>query len=388
VYTPAPGESFREDQLPARLGMLRMPRWAATLVFGGLFVVAIAAMAIAIAVNFYDSSIISNGAAIALFSIAPTAAIIGGVFLWHTSEWLTLTYDEAIVTTAFLGRRRILRAQIVDFQAYQHQYATRYGVRYRMVPTFTITDIYDRLRDVPLQFLSYRDGSRRGAVPLSAKAAYLEAWARSGSNAYSRAVAGGAASEQIVTHRLATRQGIRRRAVVSAILIPVLSIGIGLGLGFGLGPASQAFGWNIDRSTGSVDAQTDRTGVRDLSDSLTPRMTSYQWTEQPTTPGTTNVQLLPQLAAMPASGTLHYFIRDPAQRNGKGLSPEEQKLGQIVSQGTIAEAGQWLLFALDDGDTKFTLELYVTDAHGHTTRDSDIYKDLGGPAPAQTPATP
>jgi hypothetical protein len=240
-----------------------------------------------------------------------------------------------------------------------------------MVPTFTVRDAHDRLRDLPLPFLAYWNPAGGTEAPLPPRAAYVEAWARAGSNPYSRAVLTGAVPNTLSMHRQSMRTGLVRRARLTAILIPLVSIGIGLGLGFGLGPASKALGLNR-----SGDAQTDRTGIRDLDDALTPAVTGYQWRAREFKPGTRDFTFFPTLRPLPSAPyTVRYFIRDPSQR-ATDLTAPEQKYGRIVSEGTISERNPTIEFTLDRDDTTFTFEVYVTDDHGHTTFDSDLYRNL------------
>jgi hypothetical protein len=270
--------------------------------------------------------------------------------------------------------------QLEDFHAYLHRYAWRGGVQYRMVPTFTVRDPYDRLWDLPLPFLAYWNPVGGTEAPLPPRAAYIEAWARAFSSPYSRTVLTGAVPNSLSMHRQSVRTGLLRRARLAAILIPMVSIGLGLGLGFGLGPVSKALGHNR-----SADAQTDRTGIRDLDDTLTPAVTAYQWRAQEFKPGTRDFTFFPTLRSLPSAPyTVRYFVRDPAQR-GADLSPPEQKYGRIVSEGTISIRNPTIEFALDHDDSTFTFEVYVTDDHGHTTFNSDLYRNLAAnPAPTPT----
>ncbi|WP_284751827.1 hypothetical protein [Arthrobacter sp. efr-133-R2A-120] len=386
MFVPNSDDHFREDDLPAQIRALRMPRWAGAVLGAGLVVIAVAAVAGSILVNESDKTIIPFWVEALILAGAVISAISGAVLLWYAGEWVTLTRDEAIVTKAFFVQVRVSRMQLEDFHAYLHQYATRGGVQYRMVPTFTTKDLYDRLRDLPLPFLSYWNPAGGTEAPLPPRAAYIEAWTRAGSSPYSRTMPAGVVPYTLSMHRQAVRTGLRRRALMWAILLPVVSIGLGLSLGVGLGPVSKALGHsrsNLDNR--SVDAQTNRTGTRDLDDALTPAVTSFQWRAMvyPAT-GTRDFTFFPTIRSLPSAPyTVRYFIRDPAQ-HGTDLSVPEQKYGRIVSQGTISVKNPTIEFTLDHDDSTFTFEVYVTDDHGHTTLDSDLYRNLAA-LPASTP---
>ena len=391
MFVPNSGDQFREDDLPAQIRALRMPRWAGAVLGAGLVVIAVAAVAGSILVNESDGTIIPFWVEALILAGAVISAISGAVLLWHAGEWVTLTRDEAIVTRAFVVQLRVGRMQLEDFHAYLHQYPTRGGVQYRMVPTFTTKDGYDRLRDLPLPFLSYWNPVGGTEAPLPPRAAYIEAWTRAGSGPYSRAIPAGAVPYTLSMHRQAVRTGLQRRARMWAILLPVVSIGLGLSLGFGLGPVAKALGHgrssvdNRSFDNRSFDAQTNRTGIRDLDDALTPAVTSFQWRAMvyPAT-GTRDFTFFPTIRSLPSAPyTVRYFIRDPAKR-GTDLSVPEQKYGRIVSQGTISAKNPSIQFTLDHDDSTFTFEVYVTDDHGHTTRDSDLYRNLAA-LPASTP---
>jgi hypothetical protein len=184
--------------------------------------------------------------------------------------------------------------------------------------------------------------------------------------------------EELWMHRQAVRTGLRRRSLLAAVLVPLVSIGLGLGFGFGLGPASKALGL-----TYSVDAQTNRTGIRDLDDGLTPAMAGYQWRAVETAPGTRHFTFYPTLRSLPSGPyTVQYFIRDPAE-NGATLSVPEQKYGRIIAQGTITVKNPSIEFTLDNDETVFAFEVYVNDDRGHTTYDSTIYPRIDtNPTPA------
>lgn len=390
MFVPNSGDHFREEDLPAQIRALRMPRWAGAALGAGLVFFAVVAVAGSILVNESDSTIIPFWVEALIMAGAVISAISGAVLLWHAGEWVTLTRDEAIVTRAFVVQVRVARMQLEDFQAYLHQYPDRGGVQYRMVPTFTTKDPYDRLWDLPLPFLSYWNPVGGTEAPLPPRAAYIEAWTRAGSSPYSRAIPSGAVPYTLSMHRQAVRTGLQHRARLWAILLPVVSIGLGLSLGFGLGPVAKA----LSHTRSSADAQTNRTGIRDLDDALTPRVTGYQWRAKvyPTT-GTRDFTFFPTLRSLPSPPyTVRYFIRDPAQ-HGTDLSVPEQKYGRIVSQGTISVKNPTIEFTLDHDDSTFTFEVYVTDDHGHTTLDSDLYRNLAAlpastPAPSLTPPVP
>lgn len=209
------------------------------------------------------------------------SALVGSLLLGYAGQWVTLTMDAAIVTRAFLSQVRVDRAQLEDFHPYLHQHAARGGVQYRMVPTFTIRDPYGRLRDVPLPFLGYWNPEGGTQAPLPPRSAYVDAWARAACSPYSRSAHWGTVPEHLWMHRQAVRTGLRRRSLLAAVLVPLISIGLGLGLGIGLGPASKALGLPH-----SVDAQTNRTGIRDLDDSLTPTTTRLSSPSSSTSPTT------------------------------------------------------------------------------------------------------
>jgi hypothetical protein len=306
------------------------------------------------------------------------SALVGSLLLWYAGQWVTLTRDAAIVTRAFLSQVRVDRAQLEDFHPYLHQHPARGGVQYRMVPTFTIRDPYGRLRDIPLPFLGYWNPEGGTQAPLPPRSAYIDAWARATSSPYSRSAHWGTVPEELWMHRQAVRTGLRRRSLLAAVLVPLVSIGLGLGFGFGLGPASKALGL-----TYSVDAQTNRTGIRDLDDGLTPAMAGYQWRAVETAPGTRHFTFYPTLRSLPSGPyTVQYFIRDPAE-NGATLSVPEQKYGRIIAQGTITVKNPSIEFTLDNDETVFAFELYVNDDRGHTTYDSTIYPRIDtNPTPA------
>lgn len=383
MFVPNSGDHFREDDLPAQIRALRMPRWAGAALGAGLVVIAVAAVAGSILVNESNSTIIPFWVEALILAGSVISAITGAVLLWHAGEWVTLTRDEAIVTRAFVVRVTVSRMQLEDFHAYLHQYAARGGVQYRMVPTFTTKDPYDRLRDQPMPFLSYWNPVGGTEASLPPRAAYIDAWARAGGNPYSRTISAGAVPYTLTMHREAMRTGLRRRALMWAILLPVVSIGLGLSLGVGLGPVAKALGSH----NRSFDDQTNRTGVRDLSDGLTPDVTAYQWRAKvyPTT-GTRDFTFFPTIRSLPSAPyTVRYFIRDPAQ-HGTDLSVPEQRYGRIVSQGTISATNPTIEFTLDHDDSIFTLEVYVTDDKGHTTLNSVLYRNLAAvPASTQTP---
>lgn len=151
----------------------------------------------------------------------------------------------------------------------------------------------------------------------------------------------------------------------------LVSIGLGLGLGFGLAPASKALGLSH-----SADAQTNRTGIRDLDDDLTPAVTGYQWRAEEFQPGTRNFTFFPTLRPLPSAPyTVRYFVRDPSQR-GAELTGPEQKYGRIISEGTISVQNPTIQFTLENDDRTFTFEVYVADDHGHVTFDSDLYRNI------------
>lgn len=378
MFVPGPGDQFREYDLPVQIRALRMPAWAGACLGAVLLAVPVAAVAVSIMVNQADSSVIPGWAESLLIAGAAASAFVGTLLLWRAGEWVTLAPDAATVTKGFIAQARVDRAQLEDFHPYLHQYPARGGVQYRMVPTFTVRDAYGRLRDVPLPFLSYWNPDGGTHAPLPSRPAYIEAWARAASSPYSRSTHWGAVPEDLRAHRQSVGQGLRRRAVLIAVLVPVVSIGLGLGLGFGLAPASKALG--LARS---ADAQTDRPGIRDLDDSLTPAMAGYQWRALETAPGTRHFTFYPTLRPLPSGPyTVRYFIRDPAQ-NGPALSIPQQKYGKIIAQGTVTSTNPAIEFTLEHDETVFAFELYVTDDHGHTTYDSDIYRRIvAGPTPA------
>ncbi|NUP75309.1 MAG: hypothetical protein HOQ07_11780 [Sinomonas sp.] len=378
MFVPGPGDQFREYDLPVRIGALPMPTWVGASSGAVLLVVPVAAVAGSILVNESDSTLIPGWAEALVIAAAMISAIVGAFRLWHAGEWVTLTRDAAIVTKGFIAQVRVDRAQLEDFHPYLHQYAARGGVQYRMVPTFTVRDPHGRLRDVPLPFLSYWNPDGGTQAPLPPGPAYIEAWARAASSPYSRSAYWGTTPEELWMHRQTVGTGLRRRALVAAVLVPLVSIGLGLGLGFGLSPASKALGL-----THSADAQTNRAGIRDLDDSLTPTMAGYQWRSREIAPGIRNFTFYPTLRSLPSSPyTIQYFIRDPAQ-NGPALSIPEQKYGRIIAQVTITSANPSIEFTLENDETVFAFELYVTDGHGHTTYDSDLYRRIvASPTPA------
>ncbi|MDR6685365.1 hypothetical protein J2Y41_000918 [Arthrobacter sp. 1088] len=382
MFVPNSSDHFREEDLPAQIRAIRMPRWAGAALGAALVVIAVAAVAGSILVNDSDSTIIPFWVEALIMAGSIISAISGAFLLWHAGEWVTLTRFEAIVTRAFIVQIKVDRTHLEDFHAYLHQYAAGGGVRSRMVPTFTTKDPYDRLRDLPLPFLAYWNPVGGTEASLPPRAAYIEAWARAGYSPYSRAIPTGAVPYTLSIHRQAVRTGLQRRARLWAILLPVVSIGLGLSLGVGLGPATKA----LSHTRSSADPQTNRTGIRDLDDALTPGVSGYQWHAKvyPTT-GTRDFTFFPTLRHLPpAPYTVRYFIRDPAQ-HGTDLSVPEQKYGRIVSQGTISVRDPTIEFTLDHDDSTFTFEVYVTDNRGHTTRDSDLYRNLAA-LPASTPA--
>jgi len=381
MFVPGVGDPYREVDLPARIRALRMPGWAAVALGAGLVVVPTAAVAASILINEGDHSIIPFWVEALILAGALISSFIGTTLFWRAGEWVTLTGDAAILTRAFVLHTSVERAQLEDFHAYLHQYPARGGPQYRMVPTLTGRDWYDRLRDLPLPFLSYWNpvGGTEAALP--AHAAYVEAWARAGSNPYSRAAYFRTMPANVSMHRQAVRTGLQRRSRIWAIAVPVASVSLGLGLGFGHGPVTKVLG-----HTTSVDAQTNRTGVRDLDDALTPGVTAYQWRAKvyPDT-GTREFTFFPTVKSLPpAPYTVRYFIRDPAQ-HGPGLSAPEQKYGRIISQGTISAKDPSIEFTLDNNDSTFTFEVYVTDEQGHTTFNSELYRNIAAlPSPAPT----
>ncbi|GAB3797533.1 hypothetical protein GCM10028798_08920 [Humibacter antri] len=329
-------------------------------------------------INAGDPEIIGNDEGVAIILGAVFVALFGGIFWWFTGVSLTLTSDEAILTRGYVLRKRIERSALVDFFPYLHRYATRGGVQYRLMPTFTITDGGDGFHDVPLQFLSWNPARLQGDQ-LTPRAAYVQAWAQAGTSSYAYAVRSGGVPDAIATHRQRTGTGLRRRSLRVAILTLALAIAIPLTVGFAYRPVANAFGWkHPGGSAAPIDPQSDRSGIRDLNDSLTPTMPNYRWAEQPVGAGKADVRLLPNLTAMPAAAyTVRYLVRDPAERTGASLSTEERKYGKIITRGTLTGPGQWIDFALDHGDTKFTLELYVTNVDGHTSRDANLFQNLG-----------
>ncbi|GAB3564435.1 hypothetical protein GCM10027405_20530 [Arthrobacter alkaliphilus] len=392
MFVPNSGDHFREDDLPVQIRALRMPRWAGAALGAGLVLIAAIAVAGSILVNDRDSTIIPSSAEGLIIAGSIVSAIAGAVLLWYAGEWVTLTRFEATVTRAFVVRARIDRTHLEDFYPYLHRYTSRGGVQYRMVPTFTTRDPYDRLRDLPLPFLSYWNPEGGAQAPLPPRAAYIEAWARAGYSPYSRAAATGVVPHTLSVHREAVRAGLRRRSLMWAILLPVVTIGLGVSLGLGLGPFSKAVSHSRSSSANrSFDAETNRAGIRDLNDALTPAVTTFQWRAMvyPAT-GTRNFTFYPTLRPLPSAPyTVRYFIRDPAQ-HGADLSVPEQRYGRIVSQGTISAVNPTIEFTLDHGDSIFTFEVYVSDDHGHTTFNSDLYRNLGTfpttiPAPNPTP---
>lgn len=378
MFVPGPGDQFREYDLPAQVRALRMPTWAGMTIGAVLVAVPVAAVAGSILINQADSTLIPFWAEALLIAGALISALTGTLLLWYAGEWVNLTRDAAIVTKGFIAQVRVDRAQLEDFHPYLHQYPARGGPQYRMVPTFTLRDPYGRLRDIPLPFLGYWNPDGGTQAPLPPRPAYIEAWARAAGSPYSRNAHWGTVPEQLWSHRQTVRTGLRRRARLAAVLIPLASIGLGLALGFGLGPGSRALGL-----THSADAQTNRTGIRDLDDSLTPMMAGYQWRSLETAPGTRHFTFYPTLRSLPSGPyTVRYFIRDPAQ-NGPTLSVPEQRYGRIIAQGTITVANPAIEFTLEKDETIFAFEIYVTDHRGHTTYDSNIYRRIAaGPTSA------
>ncbi|WP_422934486.1 hypothetical protein [Sinomonas sp. P47F7] len=358
-----------------------MPPWAGALLGAGLVAAAVGAVAGSIVINDRDSAIISAWAEALIIAWAVFAGTFGALLFWRAGERVALTRDAAIVTKGFAVRARIDRRQLEGFHPYLHQYTARGGDQYRMVPTFTVGDSYGRLREVPLPFLSYWNPVGGTLAPLPPRAAYIEAWARGANSPFSRSTSAGAIPAPLSMHQQFVRTGLQRRARLAAALIPLLTISLGLGLGFGFGPVAQALGL----SRRSVDTQTDRAGIRDLDDSLTPVVTTWDWHALEVTPGTRSFTFNPTLRSLPPEGhyTVRYFIRDPAQR-GSNLSLPQQKYGRIVSQGTISVTDPMIEFTLDNNDTLFTFEIYVSDDQGHTTRDGTQYRNIG-PRPAPTP---
>ena len=378
MFVPGLADLFREYDLPARIHALRMPTWAGASLGAVLLVVPVVAVAGSILVTRADSTLIPAWAEGLIIAGAIMSAIVGALLLWYAGEWVTLTREAAIVTKGFIAQVRVDRAQLEDFHPYLHQHSARGGVQYRMVPTFTVRDPYGRLRDIPLPFLSYWNPDGGTQAPLPPRPAYIEAWARTASSPYSRSAHWGTVPEELWMHRQAVRTGLRHRALLAAVLVPLVSIGLGLGLGIGLGPASKALGLPH-----SADAQTNRTGIRDLDDSLNPTMAGYQWHTSETAPGTRHFTFYPTLRSLPSGPyTVRYFIRDPAQ-NGPTLSIPEQKYGRIIAQGTITVKNPSIEFTLENDETVFTFEIYVNDDHGHTTYDSNIYRRIAAdPTPA------
>lgn len=374
---------FPETDLPREIRALKMSRWASGSLGMGLLVAALTLVVGSFVVNARDSTIIPVWVEILVVMGATACALPGWVLLWYTGNGVTLTPDAAIVKTAFRSRVRVDRTQLEDFYPYLHTYATRGGVQYRIVPTFTVRDQFDRFRDVPLPFLGYWNPEGGTNAPLPPRAAYIEAWARGASSPYSRNTLTGAVPDALSAHRQSVRTGLRRRSRLAAVLIPVVSIGLGVGIAFAAGPVSRALG----PSGGSVDAQAaDRTGTHDLNDGLIPLMASDLWSSQEITPRTHRITFSPILKSLPpAPYTVSYFIRDSAL-HGSDLSPMQQKYGKIVAQGTISTTNPNIEFTLENGDTLFTFEIYVNDSQGHTTRDSHLYKDQG-PQPGQGPTS-
>ena len=391
MNTPGPDAVFHEQDLPATIRLGHIPRWLGSVVGALVLLAILAGIAAAIAVNARDSSVIGNGAVVAITLVAIFGGVFGGMLWWFSGVWVTLTADEAVITKAYVFHRRVPRAQLEDYAPYLHTYSTRSGVQYRMIPTFTVTDAYGRLRDIPLQFLSWNPKGIQGSQP-TPRAVYLDDWAKAGTSPYAYAVRAGAMPPAIAEHRQKVRSAIRRRTLIIAGAYATVGV---VALVFGVAVAGTQV-WRLVRADvggGHVDAQSDRIGIRDLSDSLTPVFHQYRYTEQPEAAGTSAVTFFPGFTTMPPAGyTLDYFVRDPAQRSGSGLSSEERKYGEIVSRGTLTAPGESVEFALEHGDTTFTFELYVTDASGHTSRDANMFRDLGGPEAPQTlqpaPTTP
>ncbi|MGO4236029.1 hypothetical protein [Pseudarthrobacter sp. YAF2] len=379
MFVPSTGDPYREVDLPARIRALRMPGWAGVALGAGLLVVPMAAVAGSIFINESDGTIIPFWVEALILAGAVISSFLGTALFWRAGEWVTLTPDAAVLTRAFVVHVRVERAQLEDFHAYLHQYPASGGPQYRMVPTLTTRDWYDRLRDVPIPFLSYWNPVGGTEASLPPHAGYIEAWARAGSNPYSRAMHLHAIPGNVSTHRQAVRTGLQRRSRIWAIAVPVASVSLGLSLGFGLGPVAKVLGHNT-----SFDTQTNRTGVRDLDDALTPGVTAYQWRAKvyPAT-GTREFTFFPIVKSLPSAPyTVRYFIRDPAQ-HGTELSGPEQKYGRIVSQGTISVKDPTIEFTLDNNDSTFTFEVYVTDDQGHTTLNSELYRDIAA-LPAST----
>lgn len=371
---------FREDDLPVRIRALRMPCWAGVALGAGLLVLAVAAITGSILVNARDSTVVPAWSGMPIMAGAVISAVFGAVLIWYAGVWVTLTRDAAFVTTGFLTRARVDRTQLEDFHAYRQRSAWRRGVQYRMVPTFTFRDPFGRLCDLPLPFLAYWSPAGGTGAALPPRAAHIETWARGASSPYSRMVFTGAVPATLLVHRQALRTGLLRRARVVAILIPTVSLGLAIALGLGFEPVSKV----LAGQTRSFDAQTDRTGVRDLDDSLTPAVTGYQWRSQQFKPGTRNLTFFPTMRLLPSAPyTVRYFIRDPGQ-HGTDLSIPEQKYGRIISAGTISVSNPTIEFSLDHDATIFTFEVYVTDAHGHTTFNSVLYRNIAA-NPAATP---
>ncbi len=377
------GDRFREDALPAQVRALRMPPWAGALLGAGLVAAGAVAVASSIFINERDSTIIAGWAEALIVAGSILAAVFGGLLFWRAGEWVTLTHDAAIVARAFAVQGRIDRAQLEDFHPYLHRYAARGGVQYRMVPTFTVRDVYGRLREMPVPFLSYWNPDGGTQAPLPPRAAYIEAWARAVSSPYSRSTFAGALPAAFAAHWQSVRTGLQRRSRLAAVLIPLLAVALGAGLGLGLGPVAQALGGT------SQSVVTDRAGIRDLSDSLTPAVTTWDWHALGGAPGTLHFTFTPTLRTLPSSPhyTVHYFIRDPAQR-GTNLSPAEQQSGRIVARGTISSTDPRIEFTLDSNDTLFTFEIYVSDDNGHTTRDGTQYRNIGPRMAPTRPPTP
>lgn len=133
---------------------------------------------------------------------------------------------------------------------------------------------------------------------------------------------------------------------------------------------------------------TDRTGVRDLSDGLTPRVVSYRWISDEVPGGSPQFSFSPVLDSVPPSpDTVHYFIRD-LSAEGAGLSVSEQKNGKIVARGLITSTHPTIRFTLHHlpAGVGFAFEVYVDDAHGHTSKDGDVYSRIAEHPSTQSPA--
>lgn len=378
MFSPRPADSFREEDLPARVRLGRTPRWIGVIVGGGAVILAVGALIWTFVINAADPEVIGNGEAAGIILGAVFIGLFGGFFWWFTGVWLTLTPDDAILTRGFVLRKRVARSELVDFFAYLHRYATRSGVQYRLMPTFTTTDASGELHDVPLQFLSWNPKHMQGDQ-LTPRATYVQAWAQAGTSPYAYAARARSIPDTIAAHRQRVGTGLRRRALCVAILGLALAIAVPLAVGFAYRPVANALGWqHPGGSAAPIDPQSDRSGIRDLNDSLTPGMSTYRWAEQSVGDGKADVRFLPNLTSLPSSAyTVRYLVRDPAERTGASMSTEERKYGKIISRGTITAPEQWIDFALEHGDTKFTLELYVTNADGHTSRDANLFQNLG-----------